>query len=110
LERKLKSQIKIEMGYFVFLYFKMKLTVYWGNLFIFMCVLTVSWFATRLSTLEALGISLTSFVAANVLENFCGVTGLSLKPREIVMEPKSRVKPVTDVETRGRATETVSTN
>jgi hypothetical protein len=70
----------------------MQVTVYWGNLFIFVCVLAVSWIATRLSTLEALGVSLTAFVAANVLENVCRFTGFSLKAREIQIVPRTAIR------------------
>lgn len=70
----------------------MQVTVYWGNLFIFVCVLAVSWIATRLSTLEALGVSLTAFVAANVLENVCRFTGFSLRAREIQIVPRTAIR------------------
>jgi len=69
----------------------MQITVYWGNIFISMCVFLVSWIATRLSTLEALGVSLTAFVAANVLENICRLTGTSLRARNIDVVNASKV-------------------
>jgi hypothetical protein len=61
----------------------MKLTVYWGNLFISISVCLVSWFTTSVSTLESLGIALTAFISANILENVIQFTGISKKPRHI---------------------------
>jgi sensor histidine kinase YesM len=81
LERKL---IKNEITYiFSNLRIIMRLTVYWGNIFISVCVCSVAWFTTSVSTLESLGIAVTAFISANILENVIQFTGISKKPRHI---------------------------
>jgi hypothetical protein len=66
----------------------MKLTVYWGNLFISISVCLVAWFTTSVSTLESLGIALTAFISANILENLIQLTGIQKKPRHIEIVSK----------------------
>ena len=71
----------------------MELTVYWSNLFISLSVLGVSWFLTKSSSMEAIGMALIAFVAANILENTRRFFGIAPKGSSISLAKPKRKNP-----------------
>lgn len=71
----------------------MELTVYWSNLFISFSVLVVSWFLTKCSSMECIGMALVAFVSANILENLRRYIGVAPIASSLRLAAPKRVNP-----------------